>query len=240
MLNQIHKYRLHVIALFAVLLYRAYGTQDITLLMAMVSGFAYAYLINKVFDYEEDLVSQPEHANQGNYLFVGLTLLIALWPFLVVGKSWPLYLLFLVLGTIYSMPFYKGFRIKNILVIKNAWSAVVGWCLPFLILDLHFYEQYYLQNYLPIFFFVMAIEMLWDMRDVDGDRKNKVNTVPVVFGWNVTKAIIISTLAINYFFFNAHLFITVFIGLSVLAFRTTTNNIWYHLLLYVIIGLLLL
>lgn len=239
-INYYHKFRLHVILLFGVLLFDSYSDllrQEWILMVSFLIGISYIYIINKFFDKNEDVISQPEHAIVPSKKWFILVVVGGLVPLFFVSQ--PIYYLtYIVLGTLYSMPVYKHIRIKNIFLLKNIWSALFVWTLPFYVLDLDI-GQHDVNGYITLFIFVVVIELLWDLRDIEGDRKQKVRTFPVVFGWNKTKLLMILLVLTNFFVFSSSLYITVLLSLTIPFFSKITDNLWYHAMLYGIMVVIL-
>jgi 4-hydroxybenzoate polyprenyltransferase len=89
------------------------------------------------------------------------------------------------------------FRIKNIPFIKNLyvaffWSAGLI-CTPFLYLGegKEIFSRLVLIILIASFGLNYFLELMWDLRDICGDKKANVNTVPIVMGERFTFALLI-------------------------------------------------
>jgi len=187
------------------------------------------YGINKLTDIKEDAVNAPERAR---YIRKKKTfILFVLFSFalsLFLGAfhdilSVPILLFPLFTGVIYSVRVSPNFpRLKDITGIKNLVIAI-SWgvgstflpaiCLPqknILMIAAVFY-----------FFFIKSFinTVLFDIRDIEGDRMSGVRTIPVVFGRQKTKNLLlilnstlIPWLAISHLsgFFHKYLFVLIF------------------------------
>ncbi len=198
----VNTYRLHVVAVFLILCFlntRPYVRPELlTEYYAALIAFGFLwlgfYIGNKYFDFVEDSVSQPLEARTG--MTIGyLTILLYVFPIpLLFWYELPVlpYLTLVLLTLAYSAPLPgTTLRIKKFLFIKNIYAALMWWGgIAFL---LHFYTtQYFTLNQaflatISIFVFIFIIELLWDIRDVDGDRSAGNTTVPVYFGIQPTK-----------------------------------------------------
>jgi 4-hydroxybenzoate polyprenyltransferase len=154
------------------------------------------YLYNMLTDWKEDAVNYPDSGR-----FVGpkykitrpLILLCFLgslylgflsgWQFIVYGFVLNL------LGMLYGFPFKRKnkevFRIKTVPVLKNAYSALF-WSVA-LLLTPYFYIHQQPDSSLIftiVIAFIMAffVELLWDVRDIQGDRLANIRTIPILLG----------------------------------------------------------
>lgn len=163
-----------------------------------------SHLINRAFDTREDSISQPEQVPHSPYLvaFSGAALMGIALGILIIAKLPALPLLFFMLmGVLYSVPVF-GWRLKSSLLLKNI-SAAGSWYASFVIL-VSFYTgistpwHIIASELLPILFFLLAYELLHDMRDIEGDIIAKNRTIPSVYGFTAAKtsAIAVSVLGI--------------------------------------------
>lgn len=84
-----------------------------------------------------------------------------------------------------STKYYKSF--KEILGYLKGFYVAGMWTLssvilPCLITDGNFQIINYPLDYLPIFFIIFSTSTLLDIRDIDEDKKNDINTLPVLLG----------------------------------------------------------
>ena len=144
------------------------------------------YSLNLITDLEEDAVNKG-YKNMENkksiILFISVVSYIAA---LIIGgienlRSIPVLLIPFITGLLYSVKI-KNFRLKNLFVGKNltvsiSWSLEVS-LLPYLI------KSSSVVFFLLIFVFIkgMINTILFDLRDVEGDAKAGVETIPVKLG----------------------------------------------------------
>jgi 4-hydroxybenzoate polyprenyltransferase len=185
----------------------AFKTGDAYKLSACFTALITAvYLLNKVTDLDEDERNPfAEEISRSavkpllvSYFVLTLVPAIYLW-FAWRDHLW-LYLAIAVLGIWYSarLP-VLGFRLKEVLVVKNLTSAIswaaIATCVPALwkgsltARDLAFYVE--------VGCTIMIGELLWDVRDVEGDRMVGTRTVANVWGLGVTKALCVAVLALG-------------------------------------------
>ncbi|MDY6964608.1 MAG: UbiA family prenyltransferase [Halobacteriota archaeon] len=159
------------------------------------------YSLNKLTDKEEDSVNVPERAdfikNRENILIFltivtyGIALMLGLLESIL---AIPVLLIPLASGMVYSVKIFSGIRLKDVFAVKNlivsfTWASEAAF-LPAICL------QKTLTPILLIFNFVfikgIINTVLFDMRDVKGDRKSGTKTIPVVFGVPKTKALLLA------------------------------------------------
>ena len=142
--------------------------------------------MNLITDLEEDAVNKG-YKNMENkksiILFISVVSYIAA---LIIGgienlRSIPVLLIPFITGLLYSVKI-KNFRLKNLFVGKNltvsiSWSLEVS-LLPYLL------KSSSVVFFLLIFVFIkgMINTILFDLRDVEGDAKAGVETIPVKLG----------------------------------------------------------
>lgn len=156
----------------------------------------FGYILNMYFDVDEDIANAEvsgyrlvNHDKSAIWLaaFVGAgALMLAYW-------HRPSYAMFvfvsLCLGAFYSWPIQMGtrfFRLKANYFLKNAYSAF-NWSVVLFALTLLYAKQAVEGSQLLLccaicFFMTFFVELLWDVRDVEGDRQSNVNTVATRFG----------------------------------------------------------
>ena len=158
------------------------------------------YSFNKLTDRKEDLVNVPERFDfakgKGSFLisFSVLSYAIALLlGALESGLVVPILLIPLCSGIIYSMKISPDVsRLKDIFVAKN--FLVTLSCVAIAT----FLPAIYLWNntliFLIFFFFFIKLFIntsLFDVRDVEGDEKQGVNSIPVIIGIDKTKKLLL-------------------------------------------------
>ena len=157
------------------------------------------YNLNKLTDKKEDLVNLPERMSyiQDEELLIFVMLIswfmAILLSFSVNFLIIPLILFPFIAGILYSIQIHPKIpRFKDITGLKSfivaiSWVAVVS-----------FIPSIYLQNvnikitlisYL-IFIKLFVNAVVFDIRDIEGDRENNIKTIPVVMGLSKTKKLL--------------------------------------------------
>lgn len=154
-------------------------------------------LLNRVVDVQEDTANSIRGADvvarhRGLVLLVGMAVLVAslvataaLAPLLLVPR-----VAFHALGFAYNWPLPGGRRIKQLYFWKNLASAT-GFLLTCFALPLLAAPTLLVSGdtvvAAALFFllFELSYEVLYDLRDVEGDRLAQVNSYPVVHGVDV-------------------------------------------------------
>ncbi|NIO20440.1 MAG: hypothetical protein GTN76_06790 [Candidatus Aenigmarchaeota archaeon] len=164
------------------------------LFLAIVLGTGASYAYNHLTDRREDLVSNKIlnifvlDVNLGRKIILilflsGLFLSIFLSPVSTI-----LYSFLIVLSLIYS-----GFRVKE-MRIKNVFTGFSMALTFFIGAGVTGFLNFEMLSYFPlIFLFGFAINMLGDMRGYRGDKSIGMRTLPIVFGFSVTKIVIYIT-----------------------------------------------
>ena len=214
-----------LLAYFSFLLYKV--RVNFSLLLASFLLTFTVYNLNKLTDIKEDSINVPERAgfiekNKHSVYFasissyiVALSLSFLLNPFAIFIILFPL-----CIGITYSIKI-SNLRLKDITGIKNivialSWS-VAGTFFPLIVS----FRDLILISLIFYFFFTKLFinTVLFDIRDIEGDRMSGVRTIPVVFGRQKTKNLLlilnstlIPWLAISYLsgFFHQYLFVLIF------------------------------
>ena len=191
------KYRLHIPFLIFSMCLMSFFPQ-MSLGVVVVSACfsclgAFIYIFNKATDGQEDAINVAGlQVEKQWYKRVMVSAVICFmlpipfllqWPFLLV-----FYLVLAAVGYLYSAPLkFFGFtrRLKDILFIKNAVSAVCWGSGAALLPVLYSGQQPDLMTFvtaLNYFVFIFAVEVVWDIRDIDGDRAANIKTLPNTLG----------------------------------------------------------
>jgi 4-hydroxybenzoate polyprenyltransferase len=185
------------------------------------------YNINKLTDIKEDSVNVPDRAGfiEKNKYSVIFAVVAAYIASLVLSFLQNPFAIFIILfpfcmGIVYSIKLSR-FRLKDITGIKNitialSW-AVIGTFLP---LAVSFRD--FTKISLVFYFFFIRVFMgssTFDVRDIEGDKLSGVRTIPVVFGRQKTKNLLlilnstlIPWLVFSYLagYFHQYLFVLIF------------------------------
>jgi len=237
---RIIKYRIHICVfsfIFLLTFYNSYLhlTPDWPVMLSFFLWNVALYLFDRAYDSRLDVISQPQEAitEKERVPFLVFSIALSFVPFLILGFSgkpvWP-YLFFLPITFLYTYPVFAGKRVKDFLLIKNLYSAVIIWPLP-VVAVAYFYagntqvDFWHLMKdqLFPFFLYVMIGEAFWDIRDVHGDRVNGVNTIPVVFGTNYAKIYLYGLLVVD-LLTSKFKFSEPFVIYCVLIFFVTPNS----------------
>ena len=200
---------------------------DFNLLLSSFLLTFSVYSLDKLSNIKEDSISLPERAGFiSNYskLFTYATVasyIVALTLTLLINTLAFYVILFpLCMGLIYSIKI-SNFRLKDIPALKNI-SIAVSWAVVGTFLPLAVSFEF-LTLVALIFYFVFIKcfinTVLFDIRDIEGDSANGVRTIPVIFGVNKTKNLLlvlnstlIAWIMISYSqgFFHQYLFVLMF------------------------------
>jgi 4-hydroxybenzoate polyprenyltransferase len=164
---------------------------------------------NRLTDRREDAVNCPEELGESLererrirlFCFFGATTAVVLA--LATDPSWPVAAIVAAgaaIGFFYNtspLPGRSALRLKNLFVLKNL-SSGVGWTLGLLVYPAvragRVLDQPVWIASAYMFLAVMAHEIIWDIRDVQGDRAADVHTLPVVVGVGTTKGILLAAM----------------------------------------------
>jgi len=180
-----------------------YGTEARWNLLAATFSLVFAvYGANKLTDIKEDEINNPErvaHVKRvGKVLKYGVVLSFVLSLFLgaLSGLKAVLVLSFpVVAGILYSVRLFPGWpRLKDItgvknLVIATTWANGTAF-LPYIAAGDIEPTEVFLVYY---FFFMKSMinTILFDVRDIEGDRINGINTIPVKLGLEGSRTLLL-------------------------------------------------
>ena len=154
---------------------------------------------NRLTDVEEDALNCPADLKDAQaksrtikvFCYVGGTISVVLAIF--TERTWGLAGLIAfgtAVGYFYNSPLLPSqshLRLKNMFIIKNV-SSGAGWSaglLVFPMLRAHTQpDGRFFTAFIYMFAMVMTYEIMWDIRDVAGDSKAGLHTLPVVLGIN--------------------------------------------------------
>ncbi len=206
-----------------------YGIKvNFNLLLASFLCIYAIYSLNKLSDLKEDAINMPERVGfivkYKNYVLVSIIISVLASLFLsFVENPYAIFIMLFpfLMGILYSIKIFN-FRLKDVIGIKNitvalSW-AVIGTFLP---ITVPFKINLILTSLIFYFFFLRVFigSIASDVRDIDGDKKSGIKTIPVAFGLHKTRILLLflnSTLlpwlAISYIlgFFHSFLLVLVF------------------------------
>lgn len=243
-----------MVVLYALLLWLYVALADVTSLQSGIAVGAFtslltgAYLINKYFNVAEDTVSQPGEARSSAVLFwVALgCMFVPMIALFFARFSLAPYAFFALISLGYSVPM-GGFRIKSIPLIKNLYAAGSWWASVVVILAWYGNVEAGISTImletLFIFFIALTYELLWDVRDMEGDHVAGHRTIPTLFGILPTKIFMIVSLAIAWYLSGLTTFPLTLLMLGFLGYLSTLVRpgfppAYYHASVYVLIAIL--
>lgn len=204
-LDFIFRYRIHVSSLaflmcFSAVFYHVPISDAYLISLSFASVISFVYLFNKVTDFREDGVNIKafpiEHSKSRLIRAIAIFCALAPLPYLFIFdvRLMFFYLLFPGLfGFLYSSPLhFFGFkkRLKDLPYAKNFVSAILIWASIPLALRL-LYTDVPLHNVIEAFMttavMIFIIEVIWDIRDIDGDLHAGIKTFPNQFGVKTAK-----------------------------------------------------
>lgn len=159
------------------------------------------YNLNKITDKEEDTFNNPDRltfiTNRTHILltFSVISYIIALFIGVTSGEIVAIIVLLLPLwvAILYSVRIAPGFRrLKDIYIAKSL-SVTIGLVFSTSLLAYIYFQNIYIIFIWVFFLFVKLFinTVLFDVRDIAGDRKLNINTIPAVLGFKKTKYLLI-------------------------------------------------
>ena len=155
---------------------------------------ASGYIINSFYDSKKDLINRPNKSildrlvSQQTKLRVYFTLNFAV-AFLAFLISWRAFLFFSVY--IFLIWFYSH-KVKKFVIIGNLMATFMA-VLPFFAILLY-YKNFYeviLAHASFLFLLLLIREMIKDLENIKGDLANGYKTIPILYGEEISKKIII-------------------------------------------------
>jgi 4-hydroxybenzoate polyprenyltransferase len=244
------RYRIHISLIFFFILLNSWHKLGVVqpnffVIISYTIWHWALYLFDRAYDAELDIISQGNEAvpiYQKKNLII-FCIVLSVLPFLILyinNENLLPYILFFPFTFLYTfrIQFIGNKRVKDFFILKNLYSAILIWTLPFcLILKIYAGAEqsisYIFINYFfSLFWNTFAGEILWDIRDKKADRINSVNTLPVKLGVFKTKVILFLFWFSSVIFFSNYLQISSFFFLLVLFLsnRKKSPNWIYHIL----------
>jgi 4-hydroxybenzoate polyprenyltransferase len=210
----IARFHIVAIAMTATVVFGWLMTGRYLLLLALVAGADWFVinLVNRITDIDEDLrngIPGTERVARDRRAFSVLAWATVLGSFAVTAVVWPallparLVVQLIGLGYNYRIvPSPRGFtRFKELYFFKNFMSAVLfvltGFAYPLLVAERQM--PWAAIATLVVFFvpFELTYEILYDFRDLEGDRAEGIPTYPVVHGPRTARRIIDALLVLS-------------------------------------------
>ena len=181
--------------------------EQLCLLFCTVFIAAAGYMINDYFDWQIDTVNKPERVVIGKsiqrrtiillHFFLNvLAILLAYWalPSSAYGGRMVYPILSIVLLWFYSTTFKRKLLIGNVVVggmtaLTVALPAIFSWTS---LSEIHDGTQHKLFAYVTFAFLITVIrEIIKDIEDIKGDASQACKTIPLVWGINVARYIVV-------------------------------------------------
>lgn len=185
------------------------GLGFLNLVLAVFCGWFFSVLVNDLMDIKIDQVTNKNRPlvkkqfsvqEYGNY--AAIFFLLALFFSLVVGLSFFMLIVFYLLITwVYSV---EPFRFKKYVLVSSFVSAVA--CLVILVMGYVVISTSQSLDFFPwriaLFFFFSYVIMIpiKDLKDIEGDKKEGIVTLPVVLGEKNSRTVFAALLFGFYFF----------------------------------------
>lgn len=249
LIDTLNKYRLNyfivhfTIGLLLLNYYQALTVTTVFIALCISCLFLSSHIFNKIYDRLEDSIVSPFETNFSDKVFYFATMLLVILPTLgLIYLNKPLlpFICLVPYTFFYSYPIYKNLRIKNILFLKNITPATF-WSASYLVL------LFYTFGFLPtdwhisagiIWFLVFALNVIFDIRDVAGDKAANVHTIPNTFGVFTAKTIILILLlgVLLYLIIQGTSVMTMMLVLlfcvATVMLEADTSARWYHGIMY--------
>ncbi len=186
--------------LFSGLLFGTF-TFDMVLITFLATFSTYG--LNKLTDFKEDLINNPERAvtiKKIEFIF-RCSVVISFILSLVIGffksvYTLPIICFPLLLGILYSVRLNgKIPRLKDITGVKNL-TIALSWAVGSTFLPLVYLTDTKISLILPVFYFFFLKSyinsVIFDIRDMEGDSKSGVRTIPTAFGKKKTRILLLT------------------------------------------------
>jgi 4-hydroxybenzoate polyprenyltransferase len=163
------------------------------IVLASSLSIASGYIINNFYDSKKDLINRPKKSMIDRlvsqktklYVYFSLNLVVALITLFI---SWRAFVFFS--GYIFLIWFYSH-KLKKYPIIGNFSAAILA-VLPFFAI-LMYYKNFYeviFAHACFLFLLLLIREMIKDLENIKGDIVQNYQTIPIVYGENVSKSII--------------------------------------------------
>lgn len=156
-------------------------------------------------------------------IILSITILVLLKVFLVLL----IYFVIAIIGFLYTKGViikHKRYRLKNHHLLKNFAAAgcfsLAASILPGILAK----SDFLIVPFFILFFSAYMVEVLWDIRDIVGDREASLQTFPVIYGIPKSKMIIsfVGVVGVCLVFFNLNNIFMVFYSLSFISLIVNT------------------
>ena len=186
--------------LISVLGFTVYNPVSFGIAYVMIAAFflcAGGYSYNNLTDEKEDFVNRgkvnPFVKSRMGMLIVVLCFLLGISASAFLSlMSFSFSLIFSLLIIAYSL-----LRLKRFMLLKNVYTSMLI-AIPFMVgANLAALSADLIYNYLIICLFIAIGSIISDLRDLEGDRQNRIRTIPVVLGDKKSRMMIMAIIAVN-------------------------------------------
>ncbi len=199
------KYRMHIIVLSLLLVIHSLewslghvSLDTIVVAFSVACVIAFAYLFNKATDTEEDMKSRKgeeisPQSVRNTYVAASVLAILPLCWLWLYPTALGLFVVVALAGFLYSSRRAFGFRVKDMFLLKNLFSAGFFWAMPVAISPATWrgsMSSLDAVHFAFVYLIALMIEIFWDMRDVDGDRQAGIRTIPNTCGFLFTKILV--------------------------------------------------
>jgi 4-hydroxybenzoate polyprenyltransferase len=164
----------------------------VTLPFAAFSATLLIYTMNRFTDRKEDIVNNPRRFQYlDSYGKATLTIAAGLYLFSLFLLFQSKLSTFLVaLLPLFIAILYSIFRLKRVFLLKNISVSLGILCAVFIVL-VHFDDVTVYSLVLALFFLLgfLINTIVYDIKDIEGDLKYNINTLPVQYGLEKTKIV---------------------------------------------------
>lgn len=168
------------------------------LVIASSLTIASGYIINSFYDSKKDLINRPNKSKLDRLVsqktklqvYFSLNFFVALIAFFVSFRAVIFFSVYIFLIWLYSH------KIKKMLIYGNLMSAILA-VLPFFGILLYYKNFYEVIFFHATFLFLILIirEIIKDLENIKGDLSNNYKTIPIIYGEQISKIIILILLA---------------------------------------------
>lgn len=197
------------------------------------------YCMNRLTDKEEDAINSPERASlvNGNEKILGFTVAFSYITAIVLGAFENVFAMLTLLfplctGIAYNVKISPKLpRLKDIFGVKNIIVAL-SWAVITTFLPLASSGKASLILILSLFYFFFIKSfvntVLYDIRDIEGDQKNGIITIPVGIGKSNTKTLLrVLTSSLLFLSFVLLIMNQISFGLFITMAFCAFNAYWY-------------
>jgi 4-hydroxybenzoate polyprenyltransferase len=216
------------------------ATPDLYILLIVFLLTFSMYNINRLTDIKEDTINVPKRAHLINKYKKILIYLIPMLLFVSIIISFyknvlDIIFIIFILSLLYSVKWIpkkiskRYRRFKDILLVKNIVISITWSVATVLIVSKYLDLFNYVVLFFSIFVFLKLVinTIFFDMRDIKGDKKSGIKTIPMVFGINKTKILLHGLNITSGLFILSSIFLELIPNLAYFLFLSTFYTFTY-------------